>query len=128
MVKDLLVLFQAGNEGIINLLGESSRLAPTSFRFHPLLLLSKLLLTFTHFGSKEHYFEMEHKQAADALTLYKSFCTQTKKVVEYLKYAKELNNIIDVPIPNLKHVRFISILFLELLGSLDRMKVTKARD
>ncbi|KAL7409315.1 ANTH domain-containing protein [Mrakia frigida] len=71
MVKDLLVLFQAGNEGIINLL--------------------------------EHYFEMEHKQAADALTLYKSFCTQTKKVVEYLKYAKELNNIIDVPIPNLKH-------------------------
>jgi len=48
---------------------------------------------------------MEHKQAADALTLYKSFCTQTKKVVEYLKYAKELNNIIDVPIPNLKHVR-----------------------
>lgn len=47
---------------------------------------------------------MEHKQAAEALTLYKNFCQQTKKVVEYLKYAKELNNVIDVPIPNLKHV------------------------
>lgn len=63
-----------------------------------------MLISRVGLGSAEHYFEMEHKQAADALTLYKSFCTQTKKVVEYLKYAKELNNIIDVPIPNLKHV------------------------
>lgn len=47
---------------------------------------------------------MEHAQAAEALSLYKTFCTQTKTVVTYLKYAKELNNIIDVPIPNLKHV------------------------
>ncbi|KAJ2921009.1 hypothetical protein H1R20_g16081, partial [Candolleomyces eurysporus] len=72
LVKDLLILFQAGNEGVINVL--------------------------------EHYFEMSHVDAEDALTIYRHFCTQTEKVVEFLGVARKLQNLLNVPIPNLKHV------------------------
>ncbi|KIY68903.1 ANTH-domain-containing protein [Cylindrobasidium torrendii FP15055 ss-10] len=71
LVKDLLILFQAGNEGVINLL--------------------------------EHYFEMSHVDARDALAIYRHFCQQAEKVVEYLGVAKKLQNLLNVPIPNLKH-------------------------
>lgn len=71
-VKDLLVLFQAVNEGVINVL--------------------------------EHYFEMSHVDASIALEIYRSFCAQTKDVVEYLSVAKKLQNVLGIPIPNLKHV------------------------
>ncbi|KAF9078216.1 ANTH domain-containing protein [Rhodocollybia butyracea] len=71
LVKDLLILFQAGNEGVINVL--------------------------------EHYFEMSHVDAQQALALYRQFCKQTEKVVEFLGVAKKLQNILNVPIPNLKH-------------------------
>ncbi|KAK0202746.1 ANTH domain-containing protein [Desarmillaria ectypa] len=71
LVKDLLILFQAGNEGVINVL--------------------------------EHYFEMSHVDAKEALSLYRHFCQQTEKVVEYLGVAKKLLNILNVPVPNLKH-------------------------
>ncbi|KIK61616.1 hypothetical protein GYMLUDRAFT_42631 [Collybiopsis luxurians FD-317 M1] len=71
LVKDLLILFQAGNEGVINVL--------------------------------EHYFEMSHVDAEQALAIYRHFCKQTEKVVEYLGVAKKLQNILNVPIPNLKH-------------------------
>ncbi|KAF5352896.1 hypothetical protein D9757_012111 [Collybiopsis confluens] len=71
LVKDLLILFQAGNEGVINVL--------------------------------EHYFEMSHIDAEEALAIYRHFCKQTEKVVEYLGVAKKLQNILNVPIPNLKH-------------------------
>ncbi|KAF8661320.1 hypothetical protein AX16_001417 [Volvariella volvacea WC 439] len=71
LVKDLLILFQAGNEGIINLL--------------------------------EHYFEMSHHDAEEALAIYRRFCKQTEKVVEYLGVARKLQNLLNVPIPNLKH-------------------------
>lgn len=47
---------------------------------------------------------MSFKDAKDALGLYKHFCSQTKQVMEYLKQARDINNLIDVPIPNLKHV------------------------
>ena len=73
LVKDLLVLFQAVNEGVINVL--------------------------------EHYFEMSHVDASSALGIYRHFCEQTKEVVDYLAVAKKLQNILNVPIPNLKHVR-----------------------
>lgn len=72
LVKDLLVLFQALNEGVINVL--------------------------------EHYFEMSHVDAATSLNIYKNFCKQTERVVEYLLVAKKLQNMLNVPIPNLKHV------------------------
>ncbi|TBU30487.1 ANTH-domain-containing protein [Dichomitus squalens] len=71
LVKDLLILFQACNEGVINVL--------------------------------EHYFEMSHIDAQEALTIYKHFCKQTEQVVEYLGVAKKLQNLLNVPIPNLRH-------------------------
>ncbi|KAF8586364.1 ANTH-domain-containing protein [Ramaria rubella] len=71
LVKDLLVLFQAGNEGVINVL--------------------------------EHYFEMSHVDAEQALAIYRHFCKQTEHVVEYLAVARKLENLLNVPIPNLKH-------------------------
>ncbi|KDR80609.1 hypothetical protein GALMADRAFT_60535 [Galerina marginata CBS 339.88] len=71
LVKDLLILFQAGNEGVINVL--------------------------------EHYFEMSHVDAKEALVIYRHFCKQTEYVVEYLGVAKKLQNLLNVSIPNLKH-------------------------
>ncbi|EGN96722.1 hypothetical protein SERLA73DRAFT_75595 [Serpula lacrymans var. lacrymans S7.3] len=71
LVKDLLILFQAGNEGVINVL--------------------------------EHYFEMSHVDAEQALAIYRHFCKQAERVVEYLGVAKKLQNLLNVPIPNLKH-------------------------
>jgi hypothetical protein len=48
---------------------------------------------------------MSHPDASTALKIYKRFCTQTEHVVAYLGVAKKLQNILNVPIPNLKHVR-----------------------
>ncbi|TDL23980.1 ANTH-domain-containing protein [Rickenella mellea] len=81
LVKDLLVLFQAVNEGVINVL--------------------------------EHYFEMSHVDAESALALYRHFCKQTERVVEYLGIAKKLQNLLNVSIPNLKHAP------VSLVGSLE---------
>lgn len=90
LVKDLLILFQACNEGVINVLGTLNG-------------------TFGHFclshHPTEHYFEMSHVDASQALSLYRQFCKQTERVVEYLGVAKKLQNLLNVPIPNLKHVR-----------------------
>jgi len=52
----------------------------------------------------EHYFEMAQVDATTALKIYKSFCKQTEKVVTYLGIAKKMQNILNVQIPNLKHV------------------------
>ncbi|BEJ15286.1 hypothetical protein CspHIS471_0410530 [Cutaneotrichosporon sp. HIS471] len=71
LIKDLLVLFQAGNEGVCNIL--------------------------------EHYFEMSKVDATASFDIYKSFIKQTDKIVEYLAVARRLNNIVNVPVPNLKH-------------------------
>ncbi|KXN87515.1 ENTH domain-containing protein C19F8.03c [Leucoagaricus sp. SymC.cos] len=71
LVKDLLILFQAGNEAVINLL--------------------------------EQYFEMSHLDATEALSIYRHFCKQTEHVTEYLGVAKKLQNLLNVPIPNLRH-------------------------
>ena len=53
----------------------------------------------------EHYFEMFRTDAEEALNLYRHFCSETERVVEYLGVAKKLQNILNVPIPNLRHVR-----------------------
>ncbi|KAJ9117444.1 hypothetical protein QFC22_004294 [Naganishia vaughanmartiniae] len=71
LVKDLLILVQAVNEGVVNLL--------------------------------EHYFEMARTDAREALGIYKTFCKQNDKVVEYLDAARRLHHIVEVPVPNLKH-------------------------
>ncbi|KAI1785676.1 ANTH-domain-containing protein [Ganoderma leucocontextum] len=71
LVKDLLIIFQACNEGVINVL--------------------------------EHYFEMSQIDAKEALAIYKHFCKQTERVVEYLGVAKKLQNLLSLPVPNLRH-------------------------
>ncbi|KAH8110980.1 ANTH-domain-containing protein [Phellopilus nigrolimitatus] len=81
LVKDLLILFQALNEGVINVL--------------------------------EHYFEMSHVDAQAALSIYRSFCKQTEKVVEYLGIARKLQNLLNVPIPDLKHAPVSLVAALE---------------
>lgn len=89
LVKDLLILFQACNEGVINVLGEKTlRCYAIRAKTWP-----------------EHYFEMSKVDATEALRLYRHFCKQTERVVEFLGVAKKLENILKVPIPNLKHVR-----------------------
>lgn len=52
----------------------------------------------------EHYFEMSKVDATTALALYRHFCRQTERVVEYLTIARKLQNLLNVPIPSLKHV------------------------
>jgi hypothetical protein len=88
LVKDLLILFQAGNEGVINVLGV--------FELTP--------IGHSTISPLEHYFEMSHVDAEQALSIYRHFCKQTERVVEFLGVAKKLQNLLNVPIPNLKHV------------------------
>ena len=97
LVKDLLILFQACNEGVINVLGEY-------VDQHPVPHTNARL---------EHYFEMSKVDASEALRLYRHFCKQTERVVEFLGVAKKLQNLLTVPIPNLKHVR-LSFIFMKL--------------
>lgn len=52
----------------------------------------------------EHYFEMSKVDATEALRLYRHFCKETERVVEFLGVAKKLQNLLNVPVPNLKHV------------------------
>ena len=47
---------------------------------------------------------MSHVDAEAALKIYKHFCKQTEKVVEFLGVARKLQNLLNVSIPNLKHV------------------------
>jgi len=47
---------------------------------------------------------MSKYDAEDALSIYRNFCAQTERVVEYLGVAKKLQNLLNVSIPNLKHV------------------------
>ena len=47
----------------------------------------------------EHYFEMSKVDATEALRLYRRFCKQAEKVVEFLGVAKKLQNLLNVPIP-----------------------------
>lgn len=51
---------------------------------------------------------MSHSDAEQALAIYRLFCKQAEKVVEFLTVAKKLQNIVNVPVPNLKHVCTIS--------------------
>ena len=52
----------------------------------------------------EHYCEMSHVDAEQALAIYRHFCKQTEHVMEYLAVVKKLQNLLNVPIPILKYV------------------------
>ena len=47
---------------------------------------------------------MSHEDASASLKIYKQFCRETEKVVTYLGVAKKLQTILNVQVPNLKHV------------------------
>lgn len=53
---------------------------------------------------------MSHADASTALKIYKTFCRDTEKVVAYFAVAKKLMNVLNVQIPNLKHVSILSYL------------------
>jgi hypothetical protein len=57
---------------------------------------------------------MAKTDAEEALGIYKAFCQQNDRVVEYLNAARRLHHIIDVPVPNLKHVSALLLLLLEV--------------
>lgn len=46
---------------------------------------------------------MSKVDATESFEIYKSFISQTDKVVDYLGVARKLHNILNVPVPNLKH-------------------------
>lgn len=46
---------------------------------------------------------MSKPDATEAFDIYKSFIKQTDKVVDYLGVVRKLHNIVNVPVPNLKH-------------------------
>ena len=50
--------------------------------------------------------------ANEALTIYRHFCKQTDLVVEYLGVAKKLQNLLNVPVPELKHVGALAYFFI----------------
>lgn len=103
LVKDLLILFQACNEGVINVLG---------------MFLAHFTIEFPHMTTcnLEHYFEMSHIDAEDALGIYRHFCKETERVVEYLGVAKKLQNLLNVPIPNLRHVSEQHFFYFDVLS------------
>lgn len=109
LVKDLLMLFTSVNEGVINVLGERGfriwsdpkhELVP----FLPMPFLTVLCASVLARRLTEHYFEMSHSDAKNALKIYKQFCKQTERVVTFLGSAKKMQSILNVQIPNLKHV------------------------
>lgn len=48
---------------------------------------------------------MAHSDATAALALYRNFCTRSENVAEYLTIARKPEDILNVPIPSLTHVR-----------------------
>ncbi|KAG9063130.1 hypothetical protein KI688_004730 [Linnemannia hyalina] len=86
LVQDLLRLFQAMNEGVIN-------------------ILRKL--------SSKHYFEMTKDQARLGLQIYKTFAEQTTKSMEYFSIAKRMESVIHITIPQLKHAPLSLVRTLE---------------
>jgi phosphatidylinositol-binding clathrin assembly protein len=78
------------------------------------LLVKDLLALFTTVNEGvinvlDQYFEMSKIDAKDALQIYKTFCKQTERVVDYLGAAKKIPHL-EVNIPNLKHVCIYIIL------------------
>lgn len=55
-------------------------------------------------SASESYFEMSHVDAEQALMLYRHFCKQTERVMDYLSIARKLEPILNIPIPQLRHV------------------------
>lgn len=46
---------------------------------------------------------MSKPDASESFDIYKSFIKQTDKVVDYLGVVRKLHNVVNIPVPNLKH-------------------------
>ncbi|EEB06698.1 ENTH/VHS domain-containing protein [Schizosaccharomyces japonicus yFS275] len=76
----------------------------TSFR----LLVADLLSLFKAvnlgvINVLEHYFEMSYVDAEHALKIYKCFVTQTETVIHFLSFARSLEFVTRLQVPNIKH-------------------------
>jgi len=72
------------------------------------LLVKDLLVLFTVVNEGvinllENFFALSKPDCDVALKIYKTFCRDTERVVAYLGTAKKLYNVLNIPIPNLKH-------------------------
>lgn len=63
---------------------------------------------------------MSHVDANEALNIYRHFCKQTDLVVEYLGVARKLQNLLNVSVPNLKHVGALPLLFITYVDFFSR--------
>jgi hypothetical protein len=93
-VEDLLLLFQSINEGVVNILGKTHA-----------NLQNDYYVSYFFIYVIENYFEMNKKDAKEALDIYKSFAQQTEHTIEYLNDARRLQNEMKMSIPAIKHVR-----------------------
>jgi hypothetical protein len=59
---------------------------------------------------------MSHVDASEALKIYRHFCKQTDLVVEYLGVARKLQNLLNVPVPHLKHVGALPLFFISYVN------------
>lgn len=88
LVSDLLALFQALNQGLINILGKSTVLQrqPTFANSH-----------------QGHFFEMSRTDAERAMDIYRNFTKYTDYVVQYLSVARQYEHRTGVQVPKLTH-------------------------
>ncbi len=83
LFRDLIRLFACYNDGIINLLGKSHKVPSCLPSKTKTCFLFEILLVFS-----EKYFDMNKKNARDALDLYKKFLIRMDRVAEFLKVAE----------------------------------------
>lgn len=90
LVLDLLALFQALNQALINILGER-------------LLLPAAVLSPTNQATIGRFFELSKTDAERAMDIYRTFSRQTDYVVQYLSVARQYEHHTRVEVPKLKH-------------------------
>lgn len=99
LTKDIVRLYAAFNDGMINLLGKKTRRSRTK---------TKLELSLLH---SEKYFDMNKKQCREALDIYKKFLDRTDKVGNFLKVAEVRKEKLEKKSARLDEKRSLSISF-----------------
>ena len=95
LFRDLIRLFACYNDGIINLLGKLLLHIIAGASIRKIMLLSDILLLpivtswqYHQFIFLEKYFDMNKKNAREALDSYKKFLIRMDRVAEFLKVAE----------------------------------------
>jgi len=81
LFKDLVKLFASYNDGVINLLGQSSTR-------HRLKRPPRRIWTCKTLSFAEKYFKMKKSDCKEALEIYKRFLTRVAKIGEFMKLAE----------------------------------------